>query len=539
MKKFFILFVGIILTVSVFAQQVTKKYVLVETCTEDGCPYCPYAQEGLEYLAHNGYNIVPLHYHYGNIGNSDGDHRISFYNLQGFPTSYFNGTLDEVGGYSGTTNDYINDYNSVKDDMTSFVCSIDSISSPNHVDYTVYVKVKKVADYSGTNIKLLTAVTENYIQYSWETDHLAYLERGMYPDYNGTSISLNTGDSVTVPISLSVDDTWNLDSLNFVAFVQDFSSKEVLNADMTPLFAPIGQNNAGISQIISPLDSEIVCIKKLSPVVRLKNYGIDTLKSCDIYAVVNGDTVSVTSWTGNLLSAQSEVVELDSFNYAQLPLNSLVVIAKNPNGAEDDDFADNVDSISFLKSVETSTRLFLSMNTGKWGFEISYQLLDSAGNVLAESGSLNSNQTVLDTFVVDYQKCAYFRLLDSYGNGFNSDDGYCRIIDKDSNELFYASGNFGSVKEFIFRPTTIASNNEISKSNFYVFPNPVNDVLNIRLSKVGNYDINIFTADGRLVKTDKIKNSAMKTMNIDGLNTGVYILKVSGNQVYTQKIIIR
>ncbi len=538
MKKTLFIIVAILLTFNTFAQQVVKSHVLVETCTEDGCPYCPAAQQGLEYLVNQGYNVIPLHYHYSsNVGNSDGNARMSFYGVPGFPTSYFNGHVEDVGGGS-TESRYVNDYNSVKNETTSFIVSIDSIRSPDHVNYSVYVKVKKIASYSGTNIKLITAVTESSVDYHWGPDHISYLQRGMYPNANGTAISLNEGDSTTIQLDFSISSEWNVDSLYFIAFAQDMSSKEVLNMDMQDLFAPVGQNNVGVFAIEEPQADQVICRRAISPVVIIKNYGLNDLTSCDIKTVINGDTVGTYHWTGTLAPAESATVSLDPMVYNQQENNTLEIIATNPNGTVDPELDDNTQTVSFVKSNETTNVVYLDMNTGQWGFEISYQLLDSAGNILAESGTLSGNQPVQDTFIVPLDQCAYFELYDSYGNGFNNDAGYCTLTDAYGNELFNVTGDFGYGTEYIYRATTEYTDIENTKStDFAVYPNPASKIVNIRFAKVGNYDVKIYSADGRLVRALDLSNSAMQSIDISSLPAGIYYVKT--DNLKTQKLVVR
>ena len=538
MKKTLFLVVALLLTLNIFAQQVVKSHVLIETCTEDGCPYCPAAQQGMEYLVNQGYNVIPLHYHYSsNIGNSDGNARMSFYGLQGFPTSYFNGHVDDVGG-GNTQSRYVDDYDSVKNETTSFIVSIDSIRSADHVNYSVFVKVKKIASYSGTNIKLITAVTESYVDYNWETDHISYLQRGMYPNANGTAISLNEGDSTTVELDFAISNDWNVDSLYFVAFAQDMSSKEVLNVDMKELFAPVGQDNVGVFAIDEPQPDQIICRQAIAPVVTIKNYGLNDLTSCDIKTVINGDTVGTYHWTGTMTPGESKTVSLDPMVYNQQDSNTLEIIATNPNGNVDPSTEDNIQTTTFVKSEETTNVVYLDMNTGQWGFEISYQLLDSAGNVIAESGTLAGNQPVQDTFVVPLNRCAYFELNDSYGNGFNNAAGYCTLTDAYGNEILNVTGNFGHNREFIYRATTEyldIENNQMS--SFSVYPNPASKVVNLRFAKIGDYDVKIYSADGRLVKSLSMQNSAMQSIDISSLPAGIYYVKTDNLKI--KKLIVR
>ncbi len=75
---------------------------------------------------------------------------------------------------------------------------------------------------------------------------------------------------------------------------------------------------------------------------------------------------------------------------------------------------------------------------------------------------------------------------------------------------------------------------------FRVYPNPTNGSLNLRINNyVGKVSIQIIDINGRLV--NDIKNEDFnieKTLNLNALQTGVYVLKVTGENInFTQKII--
>lgn len=98
-----------------------------------------------------------------------------------------------------------------------------------------------------------------------------------------------------------------------------------------------------------------------------------------------------------------------------------------------------------------------------------------------------------------------------------------------------ANGNVIGVDAFsVDRPL---STNDFFKGNFAVFPNPVNDVLNLTNSKnIAITATQITDINGRVVK--EIKGNTVAQINISDLNAGVYFLKITTDQgVGTTKII--
>ncbi len=65
-------------------------------------------------------------------------------------------------------------------------------------------------------------------------------------------------------------------------------------------------------------------------------------------------------------------------------------------------------------------------------------------------------------------------------------------------------------------------------SNFTIYPNPVNDILNIKTA-LNNYSVEVYTIQGQLVSTSKNK-SGTTSFDTGKLASGVYILKLIGEE---------
>jgi len=79
-------------------------------------------------------------------------------------------------------------------------------------------------------------------------------------------------------------------------------------------------------------------------------------------------------------------------------------------------------------------------------------------------------------------------------------------------------------------------NNEL----FRIYPNPTNGLLNVRINNyVGKVNIQVIDINGRIVSEYKNEDfNTEKSLNLNGLQSGMYILKVNGDNVnFTQKII--
>ncbi|MEC4004160.1 T9SS-dependent M36 family metallopeptidase [Flavobacterium sp. SUN052] len=79
-------------------------------------------------------------------------------------------------------------------------------------------------------------------------------------------------------------------------------------------------------------------------------------------------------------------------------------------------------------------------------------------------------------------------------------------------------------------------NNEL----FRVYPNPTKDLLNIRINNyVGKVNIQVIDINGRIVSEYKNEDfNIEKSLNLNSLQSGMYVLKVSGDSLnFTQKIV--
>lgn len=545
MRKLFLLFAGFLLSLTAISQQVNKNYVLVELFTSTGCYYCPGAELGAIDLVENGKDVAVIAYHHNSYGdqfyNAAGLSRINFYGYQGTPDAYFNGGNNMVGGdhTNSLYSNYLPRYNSAISVMSSFTCDMD-LSSTNDLDFTANVNVEKVADYSGNNLKLFLAVTESDIPYSWEgQNHLDFLERGMYPSGNGITLDFNSTSSINEEVNFTIDPSWNLSNCKLIAFVQDMSTKEVLQVTQSDMDLPIGTNNVILQNITSPDTNEVICETEITPSILFKNKGTQDLTSVDFEVYVNDELLDTYNWTGSLLFGENISIPLNTIAYNQMTENQLKIIAINPNGVSDEFPDNNIDSLTFFKSDETTNRLFLELNTANWGFEISYSLYNSAGIKIDSSGTLGSNQVVLDTFLVSLDDCYYFELDDTYGNGFNSDDGYCILTDNKLTELVNITGDFGHEQVYSFIPTTVANIFDVPSNKITIYPNPVKDVLNIDFKEVSNYNITVFDVNGKIVNKFSTINSKNARIDVQNLNSGVYyVLIQSDNFTVSKKIII-
>ncbi len=231
MKKFLYVFFLPILLVA------AQRKVLVEVYTATWCSYCPYSSYGLDTLEMNyGDSIVVIKYH---PSSSDPFYttfaveRADYYpDLSGYPTAYFDGIDRVEGGWNGVYSAYRN----------VFLSRIDSASPINiqlNIDYNSRTRTGRCFVNLTSETKLPDstylryAIVEDSIFYNWQNRNvLRYVLRRMIPDARGRAISLGSGESMTDTVNFSLDNEWIEPYVYFIAFVQNDSSREVIQASM-------------------------------------------------------------------------------------------------------------------------------------------------------------------------------------------------------------------------------------------------------------------------------------------------------------------
>jgi len=235
MKKIFTVLAFMLFVLVVSAQQIDRNLVLLEIGTGTWCVNCPAAARGADQLHANGDPVAIIENHNGDAyANTYSNTRNAYNGVPGYPTANFDGSWGSVigGSYGGNMySSYLTKVNQRIQIQTSF--DIEIFGSYTGNDYDIIVRVTKVADYSGTNLKVRLALTESHIQQNWQgMTELNFVNRLMVPDANGTLVTFTSiGQSIDVPLSFTFDNSWDIDHCELVAFIQDDGSKEALNAE--------------------------------------------------------------------------------------------------------------------------------------------------------------------------------------------------------------------------------------------------------------------------------------------------------------------
>ncbi len=444
MKKVTTLLVFLLLSslfVNAQRAQVPRNMVVVEIGTGTWCQYCPGAAMGADDLVENGHNVAVIEYHNGDIFVNDASNaRNTYYATTGYPTAHFDGGLAVVGG-SHTQSMYgsylpkVQQRNSILSSLT-----IDMGYTHTGSEYIVNVTLTKVAPLTSDNLKAHVVLTESEIMYNWQgQSKLDFVERKMFPDHNGTDIDFTSQDQIVLSFPFTLESSWVAMNCELVAFVQDNTTKEILQGAKQTMAQPEFNYDVELMRVEGP--SGNVCGNTTSPVVTIKNFGGINLNSLEINYSINGGAPVSTQWSGDLGFRQVEQVELNTSTFNLYPEGNVINVSiSNPNGQPDQNTSNDDTSSTFAVKYATE-RIFMEYRTDAYPDESLWHLEDATGNILASGGPYpNPNTVYKDTFDLT-PACYKYVSEDSYGDG-----GAKTTLKNSIGQLIYANyGSFGSL----------------------------------------------------------------------------------------------
>ncbi len=229
MKRIFTLFL-LVSSFAIYAQEVPRQKVVVEVGTGTWCPSCPAVVHIIHDLIADGAKVSVVEYHINDSHQNPASVlRKNYYNFPWYPTTYYDGRhieYDDWATYS-VHKDY---YETSIAEQTSFTLTINGEVGNDEITGTI--SINKVADFSGSNLKLHIALTESNIQEIWHGEtEVDFAERAMFPDGNGTPIDFSSGSSQEVSFTIPIDAEWDIMNCELVFFLQDDDNKKIAQGD--------------------------------------------------------------------------------------------------------------------------------------------------------------------------------------------------------------------------------------------------------------------------------------------------------------------
>lgn len=539
-----------------------KKNVLIEEFTGRGCPNCPDGHI-IANAIHNSYPdrvcLVSVHSQsgqspqsYPNLNTSLSATIFSAFDGSSIPTAVINRSTAEKQGRTSwsalageeLTKDAIVNVDGVVmiDEATRMATIIveayytgDSESSTNYL--TIYMVQDNILGFQSNASNNPSQVIDG--TYS----HMHVLRSVVTPTWGDEITTTTAGTLVKETYSYEIPSTIgspngvdvNLDDVNFVAFVsekyQGTPTRPVLNVKTLKKVQGTYGNIAPVF-IDAKQTSKMSCSSDNSFFAKVLNVGATTLESFKIDIKLDGEKVDEYIWEGSLEQYESASID---FNIDVAVGNhelTLDIVEANEQAVNESVTIDAVSkSWTTVETEQDEMTLTIDVTQDKYGTQITWEIVDSDMNVIAEGGPYEnlagSSSTKLHRVNVDVpsDECLRFIIRDSQGNGIccNYGDGSYKI--KGNNTVLVdGDGAFGAeASHDLSIVKTIGVDEHNSNESYQIFPNPTKNVINIEGNDMAQ--IIIYNSLGQIMKS--VECDAEKvTVDVNNFDEGIYFVNI-------------
>ncbi len=559
------------LAFSVKAQQFvsttpTNRNVILEEFTGRNCGYCPDGHLiANQIMANNPGRVWAINVHaggyaptsYPNFITPDGNTIHGGFSISGYPTGVVNRSTaagQSRSAWNNLTNAQLNQASE---------CNIAGRAVVNEGSRTATITVEVY--YTGSS-----AYEENYLTVAMLQDSILGSQSGMSGNPSqvignqychmhvlrdvitasawGDAISPTTqGTLITRTYEYQIPETIgspngvdvDLNNIFFLAWVSErfqgtparpiLTACELEKTNMTdePIY-PIATN------VAPAVGASCSHTKTFS--FELANIGTDELTSMKFSAQA-GDVISDFEWNGSLPSGDKTLMSFDM----ELPFGTfdgtLNIVEANgePYEYQVAFQATCEEWIEFQVEEEGTTTLKVYVIQDQFGEQITWDIINSAGETIAEggpyqhlmgSGSTQPNVKTIDDVPVN--DCYLFRIYDNNGNGIccNYGNGYYYVRDGHGNMIFGGEGNgdFGEMASQQFSlVNTTGVENQVEHS-LKVYPNPANQTLNVEGELTS---IEVYNTVGQCLLSRKVNGNTQ--IDLSNYSNGMYFLRVYNN----------
>jgi outer membrane protein Omp28/type IX secretion system substrate protein len=583
MKRFYMLSLAILFASVSFAQTIVgtdpePRKVILEEFTGIHCGFCPDGHRiAHELMEANPGNLFLIAIHagsYANPGAGEPDFRTNYgepiddqAGIAGYPA----GTVNRQNfpgleqGSAGATAMSRGDWDNAADIVfaeTSYVnvafeATLDVETRELELTVELYYTDNSPENTNFLNVAIIQSNIEgpqagmsanpNYVLPNGNYSHQKMFRDLVTGQWGEEITTTTTGSFVSKTYSYTVPENYYdipavIEHLELVVFVTETRQHIENGIGGLPFFTGFTvQNEPELVSVELPV---AVCGNEIAPKVKVKSNGGEELTELDITYSING-IEHLYNWTGSITPLETKIIELPAVDFADLEVNTCDVVISNPNGVEDEDPTNNEGDGSFNAPVTTSLTVYLDLLTDNYGSETSWEVLNSAGEVLySGSGYPDEVQTQInETFEFDID-CHSFVIYDAYGDGMDSGYGVGHYILTDSEGVeIMSGGNFGSSETTLMNVGIYVGINELTDAEVKVYPNPLSDAAKVSFNLRSNQSVsmNVYSVLGELVIRQQAREygagNNIIEINAGNLTSGMYYVElVIGANRVTHKI---
>lgn len=300
------------------------------------------------------------------------------------------------------------------------------------------------------------------------------------------------------------------------------------------------------ASVVLASEGNNACYTEFTPEVALVNRGSLAINSATITYSLDGEPDTVVNWTGSLSNGSQVVVATPSYTDLAVGTHTFNISVSNPNGIADENTVNDVFTLDFDTAQSyTTTEVVFNITTDNYGYETTWQLLDSGNNIVANGPEVvyADNSTYQEIIAIPtLDECYTFSILDLQNDGiccFYGSGSY--NLEDENGNVIISGGNFGNSESVTFTAKDALSIDDYSLENVVDFyPNPVNNNLNVIFNTI-NEDVRyeMFNALGQQMSKGTFNaNTTSHSVNMSQYQSGVYFIKLtSGSRSLTQKIV--
>lgn len=271
------------------------------------------------------------------------------------------------------------------------------------------------------------------------------------------------------------------------------------------------------------------CNNVVNPVVKIRNKGETAVTSVRIYYKIN-DYLQFIDWTGNLDFGGNATVNLPGLEI-EAGNHEFKAFLSSPNNGVDQNLSN--DTLGFPFVTEIGAPLKISVLTDNNPTETSWVLKKEDGTIIHSNPTLEANTHYAEDLCFE-NGCYDFVIYDTGNNGLNGLFGYFYVgefsltLNGEQIAQSPSGSNFGAKDSTRFCITGASVDNISSSAQLFVYPNPANDYINVKM--IGNYKqliVSVYDIRGSLVQKEVVLSEESNRINIASYQPGVYVLVVN------------
>ncbi len=548
MKKLLLTFAAtVLMSSSIFAQNVARECVLVEAFTGIRCVFCPAAAGGVAEMLKQGLSVAPLAFHCNyyseEYATSETDSRgSSFYKVSGYPTVVIDGvSRPNVGGSAGQ---YLKSYETLKAEYDKRI----NVKSPFKIDLTfdyhsgtkceAKAVVTKVGECAGDDVRVFIALTESHIQQSWGGwSELNAVVRDVVTSTAGAKL---VGETSEITALFDVHQ-WKKENCELVAWVQNTGSdKEVYQAVKISIATEPAQYDLGISKVENvPTES---CSGVIKPTLTIKNHGSETLTSA-VFKITDEDNNDLGSykWEGNLMQGNETAFDMQEIRFNTSYINVEATELNGSSDIEDEYLFDN--NFKYLTGtpyqLPDDGKLLFQVRTSEYE-NFSIDVINMDKEEVVKTITFTDGMLLKEEYILPEEGCYRVIFKNKAGNGIG-ENSFWGIIDgkkktiisgKDSENEF----TYQYVFELVYGKS-VGVEDIIVTENVEVYPNPAKSFVSINAANLSK--VTVFNSIGQVVYVENA-NSDEHTINVESWSNGLYYinLETKDGLMSSQKVIV-